>query len=201
MTQRTERIDELLRQEIGALLAKEVADPAIGFVTVTRVETSPDLSHARVWVSLIGQRAERSASLAALRRAMPFVRHQLNDRIRLRRIPDLHVDLDDTSQRGTRVLQILHELEEGRTPDDLPTTAETLPTPTARIHSGEEGGEADGLGAAALPLPTRRRRRTGGLPTGSGRSGPRPGASGGRDGQGGSSGAKGGHKPGSRRPK
>ena len=91
MTQRTDRIDELLRQEIGDLLATEVADPAIGFVTVTRVATSPDLAHARVWVSLIGQRAERSASLAALRRAMPFVRHRLNERVRLRRIPDLHV--------------------------------------------------------------------------------------------------------------
>ena len=111
MTQRTDRIDELLRQEIGDLLATEVADPAIGFVTVTRVATSPDLAHARVWVSLIGQRAERSASLAALRRAMPFVRHRLNERVRLRRIPDLHVELDDTAERGTRVLQILHDLE------------------------------------------------------------------------------------------
>ena len=156
MTQRTDRIDELLRQEIGDLLATEVADPAIGFVTVTRVATSPDLAHARVWVSLIGQRAERSASLAALRRAMPFVRHRLNERVRLRRIPDLHVELDDTAERGTRVLQILHDLEEGLAPDELPTPAETLPTPTARIrHDAGDGDDADNLGAAALPTPAK----------------------------------------------
>lgn len=162
MTQRTDRIDELLRQEIGELLTTEVADPAIGFVTVTRVETSPDLAHARVWVSLIGQRKERTASLSALRRAMPFIRHQLNGRIRLRRIPDLHVELDDTTERGTRVLQILHELEEGNTPEALPAPAETLPTPTARIrHEGDPDGQPE-LGGAALPPAKPARRRSGG---------------------------------------
>ena len=59
MSQRTERVDELLRQEIGALLAKEVADPRLGFATITEVETSPDLRHAKVWVSVIGQKGDR----------------------------------------------------------------------------------------------------------------------------------------------
>jgi ribosome-binding factor A len=54
MTQRTDRIDELLRQEIGQALEREVTDPRIGFVTVTKVETTPDLSRAKVWVSIIG---------------------------------------------------------------------------------------------------------------------------------------------------
>jgi ribosome-binding factor A len=108
-------------------------------VTITRVETAPDLAHARVWVSIIGQASERAATLAALRGAMPFIRHQLGARVRLRRIPDLHVELDDTAERGTRVLQLLHELEEGRLPDDAPPVGESLPTPTARIPlEGEE---------------------------------------------------------------
>ena len=59
MSQRTERVDELLRQEIGAILAREVADPRIGFATVTDVETTRDLAHAKVWVSVIGDAAER----------------------------------------------------------------------------------------------------------------------------------------------
>ena len=139
MSQRTERVDELLRQEIGDLLRREVADQRIGFVTITRVDTAPDLSHARVWVSIIGQQAERSVTLSALRRAMPFIRHQLGGRVRLRRIPDLHVELDETSERGTRVLQLLHELEEGRIPDEAPQVGESLPTPTPRIPlPGEE---------------------------------------------------------------
>jgi ribosome-binding factor A len=129
MGQRIDRIDELLRQEISSLLARDVADPRIGFVTVTRVDTAPDLAHARVWVSLIGQPAERTTTLAALRRAMPFVRRELGARLRLRRIPELHVEIDETVERGTRVLQLLHELEAGRVPDELPPPGESLPTP------------------------------------------------------------------------
>ena len=116
MSQRTERVDELLRQEIGAIIAREVADPRIGFATITSVETTPDLRHAKVWVSVIGQPAERDAALAALRHAMPFIRHELGGRLRIRRIPDLHVQLDDTAERGTRILRLLADLETGRGP-------------------------------------------------------------------------------------
>jgi ribosome-binding factor A len=133
MTARTDRIDELLRQEIGAILAKDVQDPRIGFVTVTDVETAPDLSTARVFVSVIGQPAEREVTMRALQRAMPFVRHELGSRVRLRRIPELHLRADDTVQRGSRVLQLLAELESGADVRDLPEVEETLPTPTPGV--------------------------------------------------------------------
>ena len=134
MTQRTDRIDQLLRQEIGEILARELQDPRIGFVTVTDVETAPDLSTARVWVSVIGQPEEREQTMKALQRAMPFIRHELGSRVRLRRIPELHLRADDTAQRGTRVLQLLSELEAGATPpeDDAPVV-ESLPTPVPHI--------------------------------------------------------------------
>jgi ribosome-binding factor A len=138
MTQRTDRIDALLREEIGSILAREVSDPAIGFVTVTDVETAPDLSHAQVWVSVIGQPDERAASVAALKRAMPYVRRLLGGRIRLRRIPDLHVRVDDTAQRGTRVLKLLAELEAGELPEAELPPADTLPTPVTRVPKGDE---------------------------------------------------------------
>ena len=105
MSERTKQLDELLRQEIAEIVTREVGDPRIGFVTITDVETSPDLRHAQVWVSVIGQPAERDATIAALGRAMPFVRRELGRRLRLKRIPDLHVRLDDTAERGTRVLR------------------------------------------------------------------------------------------------
>jgi ribosome-binding factor A len=133
MTARTDRIDELLRQEIGAILAKDVQDPRIGFVTVTDVETAPDLSTARVFVSVIGQPAERETTMRALQRAMPFVRHELGSRIRLRRIPELHLRGDDTVQRGTRVLQLLAELEAGGDVTEPLPIEETLPTPTPGV--------------------------------------------------------------------
>ncbi len=137
MSQRTDRVDELLRQEIGAILAREVADPRIGFATVTDVETTRDLSHAKVWVSVIGDTAERRETLEALERAMGFVRRELGVRLRLRRIPALHVELDASMEHGTRVLQILDELERGDAPRaasiaDAPVR-ESLPTPVARL--------------------------------------------------------------------
>jgi ribosome-binding factor A len=145
MSQRTDRVDELLRQEIGAILARDVQDPRIGFATITDVETTTDLRHARVWVSVIGSEPERAETLAALERAMGYVRHELGRRLRIRRIPDLHVRLDDSSERGTRLLRLISELGEGNVPDDLPE-GETLPTPVPRIpHPGdpeESGGRA-----------------------------------------------------------
>jgi ribosome-binding factor A len=133
VTARTDRIDVLLRQEIGAILAKDVQDPRIGFVTVTDVETAPDLSTARVFVSVIGQPAEREITMRALQRAMPFVRHELGSRIRLRRIPELQLRADDSAQRGTRVLQLLAELEAGEAVTEPLPVEETLPTPTPGV--------------------------------------------------------------------
>jgi ribosome-binding factor A len=157
MSQRTQRVDELLRQEIGAIVTREVSDPRIGFATITRVETTPDLRHARVWVSVIGQPSERDATIAALGRAMPFVRHELGRTLRIKRIPELHVRLDDTAERGTRVLHLLSELETGQAPDsDLPL-GETLPTPVARLpHAGDEPDEPP---SAVLPPKPKRRGR------------------------------------------
>ena len=163
MSQRTERIDELLRQEIGAIIVRDLADPRVGFATITKVETDRELRHAKVWVSVIGQPAERTATVAALGRAMPFVRHELGKKLRIKRIPDLHVQLDDTAERGTRVLQLLSELEAGIAAEmDLPL-GETLPTPVARVH--HEGDAAEEPPSAVIPpKPRSKRRRTGKRP-------------------------------------
>jgi ribosome-binding factor A len=185
MTQRTDRIDQLLREEIGAILAKDVQDPRIGFVTVTDVETAPDLSNARVWVSVIGQPEERTVALRALQRAMPFVRHELGSRVRLRRIPELLLREDESAQRGTRVLRLLAELEAGGAPVDEPPADESLPTPVARIRHEDE--------AVDEPLttpPAGRRKR--------GKTNDRRGGSGGPGGRSGRSGTGGAGRPGAR---
>ena len=158
MSQRTERVDELLRQEIGAILARDVADPRIGFATITSVVTTPDLRHAKVWVSMIGQAAERDAAVAALRHAMPFVRHELGRRLRIRRIPDLHVEVDDTAERGTRILQLLAEIETGNVPDTDAPLAESLPTPVARLGQPDDLAE-EPPSAVRPPVPARPRAR------------------------------------------
>ncbi|HEX5014728.1 MAG TPA: 30S ribosome-binding factor RbfA [Candidatus Limnocylindrales bacterium] len=166
MTARTERIDELLRQEIGEIIRRDVDDPRIGFATITDVETAPDLRHARVSVSVIGQPAERKATLAALGHAMPFVRHELGKRLHLKRIPEFHLELDDSVERGTRVLHLLQELEAGRVPEDVLPPTESLPTPVARLHhEGDADEEAAAASEATKPARRpgdRRRSRSGG---------------------------------------
>ncbi len=165
MSQRTERIDELLRQEITTLLTREVADPHIGFATVTEVETSPDLRHAKVWVSVIGQKGERDDTIAALNRAMPFVRRELGQRLRLRRIPEFQVRLDDSLERGTRVLHLLQEIEDGHTPQDDGTVGESLPTPIPRLPREGDSLPIPEPPDAGGPAPRRRGPRRSGGPS------------------------------------
>ncbi len=138
-------------------MARDVADPRVGFATITSVETTPDLRHAKVWVSVIGQPAERDATLAALRRAMPFVRHELGTRLRIKRIPDLHVHLDDTAERGTRVLRLLSDLEAGAIPEADTPAGESLPTPVPRLPQPGDLAE-EPPSAARPPAPGGRRR-------------------------------------------
>jgi len=183
MTQRTDRIDQLLREEIGAILARDISDPRIGFATITDVETTPDLRHAKVWVSVIGPDPERDETLAALQRAMGYVQRELGHRLRLKRIPALHVRLDDTAERSTRVMRLLAEIDTGLVAEDLPK-GETLPTPVPRIRHGDEpdaeatetGAEAGpGAAAEASEPAAKAAHRPAGRPAGPGkhRSGPR----------------------------
>ncbi len=158
MSQRTDRLDELLRQEIGAMLEREVADPRIGFATVTQVETTPDLRHAKVWVSVIGGATERAETVTALEHAMVFIRRELGTRLRLKRIPDLHVRLDDSIERGTRVLQLIDSIETGAEPA-TPIPGESLPTPTHRAAEGFGAAAAEYTAALEAELRTRRASR------------------------------------------
>jgi ribosome-binding factor A len=182
MTQRTDRIDQILRQEIGQALEREVSDPRIGFVTVTDVETARDLSRAKVWVSIIGSAEERKETLSALRKAMPFIRHGLNSKIRLRRIPELDVRLDDSMERGTRVLQILSELEDGRSSDGVDKPSESLPTPVARFRQeGDTDEEPKAVEPIVEPRPKPVRGRSDKLAADRSKRGDRAGWKGTRD--------------------
>jgi ribosome-binding factor A len=173
VSQRTERVDELLRQEIGSIVTRDVADPRVGFVTITEVETTPDLRHAKVWVSVIGQPAERGAALEALRHAMPFIRHELGKRLRIKRIPDLHVQLDDTAERGTRILQLLAEIETGVIPPADVPVSESLPTPVARVHQSEDLVDEPPSAVRPVVPPRPRQRRSGGSRPTTAHKGPR----------------------------
>lgn len=128
-----------MREEISEVIRREVDDPRIGFLTITNVEVAPDLRHADVWVSVIGSADEKLETLRTLSRAMPFVRQRLG-RLRLKRIPMLHVKEDATAERGTRVMRILDELEQGGT-GELEGATETLPSPRKTAGATDEAAE------------------------------------------------------------
>ena len=126
---------------------------------------------------LADPRIRRALDLAidrnAIARAMPFVRHELGSRVRLRRIPELLVRLDDTAQRGTRVLQLLAELEAGEVPESDAPTAESLPTPAPRGTPEPDARTGSRPRSGPRRTPGGRHPRTGsvrGRPTNRGRS-------------------------------
>ena len=112
MSQRTDRLDSQIQQELMDLLQREMKDPRLGFATITRVETARDLGHARVWVSVLGSELERQRTMDALRVATPWLRRRLGERLSLRHVPELTVRHDDSIASGDRVLRLINELSE-----------------------------------------------------------------------------------------
>jgi ribosome-binding factor A len=104
---RMRRINEALKEIIGDALAQELKDPRIGFVTLTGVDTAPDLSRAKVFVSVYGKQAEKEATLEGLRAARPFLQRLIGDELPLRRIPTLEFLYDSSVDRGMRIQAML----------------------------------------------------------------------------------------------
>lgn len=109
MTQRMRRVNEALREVIASAIAGDLEDPRIGFVTVTSVETSPDLRHARVFVTVLGSDAERESTLSALASSHGVLQGAIAREMRLKRTPTLTFSYDDTPERGERISRLLEE--------------------------------------------------------------------------------------------
>lgn len=111
MTHRIQRLNSLLRHEISELLQRQVKDPRLGsFVTITEVSISPDLRQARIFVSHIGSEEEKQETLSALASASSFFRRELTKRLRLRRIPELSFQWDDSIERGVHLLKLIDQV-------------------------------------------------------------------------------------------
>ncbi len=109
---RPDRVGEELRMELSELLAREVHDPGIGFLTLTHVQVTPDLQHARVFYTTLGQGPARRETERALERAAPFLRRQIGRRLRLRRVPELHFIFDEGVEAEDRVERLLREIHD-----------------------------------------------------------------------------------------
>ena len=107
---RPDRVADQIRSELALLLTREVHDPGIGFITITRVQMTPDLQQARVFYTALGDDQARKASGQALGRAIPFLRRQIGSRLRLKRVPDLTFLYDESIAGQDRIEQLLKEI-------------------------------------------------------------------------------------------
>ncbi len=128
-TRRVQRLNEQIRRELSDILRNEVRDPRVGVMTVTGVETTPDLDYARVYLNVVGDEAEKQEALEGLRSAASFARTELGKRLRVRRVPELHFELDRTLDYAMRIERLLGEV--------LPAESREAPSP-AEESSGEE---------------------------------------------------------------
>jgi ribosome-binding factor A len=101
------RVDEAVREVLSGAISQQVKDPRVGFVTVTAVETSPDLRHARVFVSVLGDQSVRKRSLAGLASAHGVLQRAVARELRLKHTPALEFVYDDTSERGMRIAELI----------------------------------------------------------------------------------------------
>jgi ribosome-binding factor A len=118
VTQRTDRVADRIRVELSELFLREVRDPRVHLASVSRVEVSRDLGHARVWVSILGEEKDRVEAMEGLERARGFLRSQLGRRLGLRVTPELRFELDRGAQHLQEMSRLLEDLHAGETKPD-----------------------------------------------------------------------------------
>ena len=115
---RPERVADQLRAEVSELLAREVHDPGLGFVTLTFAQVTPDLQTARLYYTALGDETARRNTRRALERATPFLRRLIGRRLRLKRVPELQCIFDESIEKQDRIEQLLKEIHTSNEHDD-----------------------------------------------------------------------------------
>lgn len=137
MGRRAERLAEEIREQVARMIASDLKDPRLGFVTVTRVELAHDLGHARVHVGVLGGEAERRKSLAALEQASGFVRRELGRRLRIRHTPEIDFRYDKGLDATDRVARLLEAERQRSEAAAGPGGEEAGPGPASPVDEGE----------------------------------------------------------------
>ena len=107
---RTQRVGEIIKEEISAMIAKDLKDPRIGFVTITDVDVSGDLRYADVYITVLGKKSEREATLEGLQRSGGYLRNELAKRIRIKYMPELRFHFDETVETGNRIEKLIRQI-------------------------------------------------------------------------------------------
>jgi len=109
---RPDRLGDQIRAEISEIVARDVHDPKVGFITITKVQVTADLQIARVFYTTMTSGAARTETAKALQRATPFVRHQLAGRLTLRRMPEIEFRFDQSVEQHDRIEKLIHQIHE-----------------------------------------------------------------------------------------
>lgn len=112
---RQEKLGELIAVELSELLRTRVKDPRVGFASITHVDVSGDLRHAKIYISVLGTEEEQAATIRALKHATGFLRHELASRLVLRYMPELVFKLDTSIEKGSRILELIRQIEDEKT--------------------------------------------------------------------------------------
>ncbi len=137
------RVNESIKETLSSVITAEgLKDPRIGFVTVTGVETSPDLRHAKVFVSVLGAQAERELTMKALEKSRGFLQTKINASLRMKRTPQLQFLYDDTLDNALRIERALK-----REAEELGAEPHDIPVPGADVEAAGTGADAGGPAA------------------------------------------------------
>jgi ribosome-binding factor A len=118
MSKRTERVADLIRREMADILMRKMRDPRLGFVSVTAVEVTPDLSAAKIFLSSLDGAEKRREIVKVLTHAAPFLRHELAPRLGLREVPEIRFAYDESIERGARIEDLLRKIHDGTPIED-----------------------------------------------------------------------------------
>ena len=119
--QRSERVQEALRQEISKILHDEIKDPRIGFLTITKVELTKDLRHAKVYFSVLGDAKDNSKALQGLNSAKGYIKNMVADRISLRFVPEIAFKLDETLRYTQEIYNLLEKIKKAEKESTSPS--------------------------------------------------------------------------------
>src|SRR3954453_21623366 len=108
---RQQRVAEEIQRRASTLIREELKDPRLGFLTITSVDINSDLTHALIYVSVLGSEEEQQQTMEALRRAKGLIKRDIGDWLRIRTVPEINFKLDHSLERGARILQLMKTLE------------------------------------------------------------------------------------------
>jgi ribosome-binding factor A len=115
---RSDKVGVVIKEEISRMLIREIKDPRIGFVTITRVKVSKDLRFVKVYFSVLGDQSAREDSLRGLNSAVGFMRRELGRKLRLRYVPDIVFSFDPSLEHMSRLAELIQEIHEDEKPED-----------------------------------------------------------------------------------